>query len=243
MNIFLQNLLVAALLLLGFAGQAQSTMSLKQEVYSAWLVNEMEESGALRRGEVNSVVVIPSDRSSVRYVQKDFLSSAREALDAAYARLQSHNWQQSGKPTLGGSPLTIAQDSGAIRRYRYANQFCQWFDADKGREQMAMQLHAVIQLPNQLPASLNVDGLKVSIEDTSFFSSPKWRGWDSFYRRNKKSYGVVEFSDVSFSADGQAAAFYVGLHQAPLSATGGLVFMERTPTGWKTKYWRMLWIS
>ena len=220
--------LLLLMLLVATGGQAQTAASIKikREIYSAWLTTAIEQSESLEHRKTASVVVVPSVRLSVQMIDGDFdfLSILKMRCESARARQRQSPPSRRTKPMLSGSSRT-GVDSMLVQIARREDQFYQWLSADSGRTHMTRQLASVVRVPNALPASLDVPRKRVVIADSSFYDSPKWRDWNSFHRRNKNSFGVVEFSEVSFSPDYRAAAFYVGVSQGLMSGVGCLVFM------------------
>ncbi|GAA4047161.1 hypothetical protein GCM10022409_36590 [Hymenobacter glaciei] len=85
-----------------------------------------------------------------------------------------------------------------------------------------------------LPGPITIPGCEVKTESASFLEALKV---DNFFDWSKYGLGIVELSEIAFSADNRYAVFYMHNIRGGgcLRSDSGFVFMENSAEGWKVK--------
>ncbi len=83
------------------------------------------------------------------------------------------------------------------------------------------------ELTRHLPASL----LPLAEEKAIFFDSAN-AGWDRFYAKYPKAYGIITVSRVGLNRDKTLAFFYVGEGQAPVLGLGQIHVLKKEGDEW-----------
>ena len=222
----------------GLVVRAQQPLATVGEVYSALLRSELGEVETRKFPADATVVIIPAGKASptsfVNYQLAPIMKPPRLAnADAIHPP----------GATPESKPALPTQLPAAVNLRHAENDFRNWLRADTSLAGMGRRFDALPQNTQLLTAPVSVPGYRFIFENPDFFNTKKFRNWDYFHRTHKHSFGIIDLSDVVFSADGRYAVFYVGIHQGGLNGVGFFAFMENTAQGWHTKFTRMIWIS
>lgn len=80
-------------------------------------------------------------------------------------------------------------------------------------------------------------------EQQQAFAPPLDKAWTNFYARFPGAQGMMEFSRVGFSEDGNVAVVYMGNQQGGLAGGGYNFVLEKGNSGWTIVAEVMTWIS
>lgn len=146
----------------------------------------------------------------------------------------------------------IAKNETFIKYVRHRNiSALDWLDLwprdlgkmifkDREMGEMLSALDSVIRMDRRTPDFAAVDKRFVIFDSADVIYK---MGWKKFYKNQKKSFGLVEVSDIVFSNEGNRAAFYIETRREGLNGGGSVVFMKKMLSGWKIDSYLQFWIS
>jgi hypothetical protein len=224
------------LLLCGLAPKATvAQLPASTPVYQAYLRDAVFAGDSLAPRPVDCVVLVPLDSGLQRLnfdtaYLRDYLAGQLEG-NAVFRELV--------KPT-GGAPLSWLSYPWGLE---------QVLQRDREAGALLLRLDSALRGPHRLPA-LGSAGDRVRLDGRARYGFKHgWKrfarrgGWDAFYRRSPRCYGVVELSQVVFSANGQRAVFFAQHFRGSLNGWGGTVFMKLGRNGWEPDLTLQFWIS
>ena len=83
--------------------------------------------------------------------------------------------------------------------------------------------------------------LQIFLVDNYIFKNGSPTEWRKFYRKYPRSGGLFQFSNISYSQNGNTAIFYHSVLRNGLGGHGALVIMTNINGEWKLKYHTSFW--
>jgi|GEM_PF-4588439 len=111
---------------------------------------------------------------------------------------------------------------------------------DRELGEMLSALDSVIRVSRRIPDFAMSDKRFVIFSSSDVIYE---MGWKKFYKKQKRSYGLIEVSDIVFSDIGNRAAFYIETRREGLDGEGYVVFMKKLSNGWEIDSYLQFWIS
>lgn len=207
----------------------------KAQVYHAYLSDVIFKLDSLDPKPFDYVVLMPLDSALQRL-----------EFDTAYLRDYLAGQLETNPVFL---ELVKPRGSHPLSWLSYPWGLGQVLERDREAGTLLLGLDSALRGPHPLPELGPADG-RVRLDARAKFGfKHEWKrfvrrgGWDAFYRQHPRCYGILELSEVVFSANGQRAVFFAQYFRGSLNGWGGTIFMVQGPNGWELDRTLQFWIS